>query len=160
MGILSIEAARRRAGCRRDARVVSAGIVSRSHRPHDRRARRQGDGAAARGRSRARRRARCRRGRTWRSAACGSGARLLALAAVRTPRRNSPPVAAARPVEADAGVHVYVSICTAAGFRRRAVGRARFERQSLGLSARRHGKAAALQVRSELQADPRRSATT
>ena len=49
---------------------------------------------------------------------------------------------------------------TAARLWRRSFRRARFERQSLGLSACRRGKTAGLQVRSQLQADPRRSATT
>ena len=62
---------------------------------------------AARGRSRARRRCRCGRARSGAPSRRCPG--LCALAAVRAPRWNSPPVAAARPVEADAGVHVYVS---------------------------------------------------
>ena len=76
------------------------------------------------------------------------------VARVRTAWGNSAPVAAARAVETNDGIHVYPSIRTASRLWRRAVGRSRFKGQPLGLSARRRRQAAALQVRSELQAHP------
>ena len=132
-----------------DTSLVSPGIVSRSHRTNDRRCRadvspcrRAATAAAAR-----RERCSCRR-------AGQRDAGLQAVAAVRQSSWPRAPVIAARAVETDDGLHVHVPLRVASRLWRRPGGRPRLERQSLGLSARGRREAAAVQVRSESQADP------
>ena len=79
---------------------------------------------------------------------------MQAVAAVREPAWPRAPVTAACAVEANHGLHVHVPLRVASRLWRRPRGRARLERKSLGLSARGRRETAAVQVRSERQADP------
>ena len=80
-------------------------------------------------------------------------AAMPSLAAVRQPAGPLAPVAAASAVATDDGLHVHLSVRVASRVWRCARRRTRLERKPLGLSACRRREAAAVQVRSEPQAD-------
>src|SRR5204862_105124 len=121
------------AGCRGNASLVSAGVIPRSDRTNDRRS-----GWTCH-------RATPQRGWQHRGSRAGrrGDAGMQAVARLRQPAWPHAPVAAARAVETNDGVHVHVPICVASRPWRRARGRPRLERKSLGLSARGPREAAA-----------------